>query len=201
MCWKSFLVVQLTLRNLQVFTWTRTISTMSKVYITVTYAKKIAYIGTFLCYKRPDEKMEYTTQILTRLGGSDFNFMIFYYPIVDWTKLQVPMVTAGKVQDKKPSFRERMQKSSSMQGAQVETELTDGRIEIAKARDGLLSPLRPPQLQRRILQGNAENVYAFKNNNFGQRQKRPSKVRTVPPGLDLLFFHINILWELWAPIH
>ncbi|PRP80826.1 phosphinothricin acetyltransferase [Planoprotostelium fungivorum] len=43
-------------------TWvTKTLPNMSKVWITVAYTKKIAYIGTFLCYERPDEKMEYIT--------------------------------------------------------------------------------------------------------------------------------------------
>ncbi|PRP89220.1 hypothetical protein PROFUN_02094 [Planoprotostelium fungivorum] len=40
---------------------------MSKVWITVAYTKKIAYIGTFLCYERPDEKTKYTTVIINDL--------------------------------------------------------------------------------------------------------------------------------------
>ncbi|PRP80265.1 hypothetical protein PROFUN_12732 [Planoprotostelium fungivorum] len=35
-------------------------------------------------------------------------------------------------------------------GGRFRTELTDGRIKIAKSRDGLLSPLRPPQTEANL---------------------------------------------------
>ncbi|PRP83273.1 hypothetical protein PROFUN_09485 [Planoprotostelium fungivorum] len=93
---------------------------MSKKWITVTYTKKIAYIGTFLCYERPDEKSEYTTVII--------NDLVLYYfsppPALDRAcgqqqkhlsvAMQVSMATDGKVQSKPRNFQERMQESSKV---------------------------------------------------------------------------------------